>query len=64
MKYTIRKQDTITPNYGLYWGHALVEGRWWRAGSLIVPTRRTRRSGSRCTTRTAPIPIGKLRGGA
>ena len=26
MKYTIRKQDTITPNYGLYWGHALVEG--------------------------------------
>ena len=26
MKYHIRKQDTITPNYGVYWGHALVEG--------------------------------------
>jgi hypothetical protein len=26
MKYTIRKQDTITRNYGVFWGHALVEG--------------------------------------
>jgi len=26
MKYHIRKQDTITTNYGVFWGHALVEG--------------------------------------
>ena len=26
MKYTIRKQDTITRNYGVYWGFALLEG--------------------------------------
>ena len=26
MKYTIRKQDTITRNYGVFWGHALLEG--------------------------------------
>jgi hypothetical protein len=26
MTYTIRKQDTITRNYGVYWGATLVEG--------------------------------------
>lgn len=26
MTYTIRKQDTITRNYGVFWGVTLVEG--------------------------------------
>jgi hypothetical protein len=26
MTYTIRKQDTITRNYGVFWGATLVEG--------------------------------------
>ena len=26
MKYTIRKQDTITTTYGVFWGETLVEG--------------------------------------
>ena len=26
MTYAIRKQDTITTNYGVYWGDTLLEG--------------------------------------
>ena len=26
MTYAIRKQDTITRNYGVFWGETLVEG--------------------------------------
>ena len=49
MNYTTRKQDTITRSYGVFWGHALVEGgfstrsmaedvtEWWQENHPAGP---------------------------